>query len=269
MAMMCALLATASVAAPAMADDDDDDAPTVRAVSINGNPSVGGMLIADTRVTGAPAPTLAYEWRRCAPRPPRHCAIVSGDAAYTVGPADAGHEIRVTVTASNASGSDAKRSEPVLIAEPTAPAPSAPPPAPAPPPPAPVVVAPPPAATPASPRLPRLMTPFPVVRYRGSLAAGGVRLDLFRISAPRGASITVVCAGQGCPARSSARRPKSGRVRALERFLPAGIRITVRVSRPGRIGKHVRIAVRRGKPPARRDRCLLPGSTRAVKCPAR
>jgi hypothetical protein len=53
----------------------------------------------------------------------------------------------------------------------------------------------------------------------------------------------------------------------LERFLRAGTRITIRVRRQARIGKYVRFEVRAGRPPARRDACVLPGDPRPVGCP--
>ena len=66
-------------------------------------------------------------------------------------------------------------------------------------------------------------------------------------------------------ARRRSRPP--GRIRVLERFLLAGTRIAIRVVRPGYIGKYMRIRIRAGGPPSRRDACLMPGSTRAIICP--
>ena len=39
-------------------------------------------------------------------------------------------------------------------------------------------------------------------------------------------------------------------------------------SKGGLIGKYTRFVIRRGKAPQRLDRCLMPGATRGVKCPA-
>jgi hypothetical protein len=59
------------------------------------------------------------------------------------------------------------------------------------------------------------------------------------------------------------------RIRRLEKhFYPAGVKIEVRVTRPGTIGKYTLFRVRRGKPPARTDRCLIPGEPSPVRCPA-
>lgn len=57
------------------------------------------------------------------------------------------------------------------------------------------------------------------------------------------------------------------RVRALQRSYRPGVTIEIRVTQARRIGKYTRIKTRRGKAPVRIDRCLLPGSTRPVKCP--
>ena len=75
----------------------------------------------------------------------------------------------------------------------------------------------------------------------------------------------VSCRGDGCPVGRLRRRP--GRIAAFERFLPAGMRIVVRVTRRERIGKYVRLRIRDGRAPARRDACLLPGSPRPAPCP--
>ncbi len=114
-------------------------------------------------------------------------------------------------------------------------------------------------------RLPYL-SPFPVLRVRGSVAVRGARIDMLRVSAPRRATVSVTCTGSGCPVRRRIRG--AGRIRAFERYLPAGLRITVRVTSPGHLGKYVRLVIRGGKPPFRRDACLLPGDKRAVVCPA-
>jgi hypothetical protein len=58
------------------------------------------------------------------------------------------------------------------------------------------------------------------------------------------------------------------RLRHLQGSYRAGAVIEVRVTKRGWIGKYTRIVVRRGKPPARRDLCLFPGSSRPRTCPA-
>jgi hypothetical protein len=112
----------------------------------------------------------------------------------------------------------------------------------------------------------RYMSPFPVVRIRGRLAVGGARVSMLNVTAPRAARVSAHCEGSGCPSiRRRSRAP--GRVRVLERFLIAGTRITIRVRRPGYIGKYTRITIRAGRPPSRRDACLMPGSSRPARCP--
>jgi hypothetical protein len=118
----------------------------------------------------------------------------------------------------------------------------------------------------AGPAAPRFLRPFPVVRIRGYVAARGARVTLLKVAAPSRVRVLLRCEGRGCPVVRRRARPP-GRIRALERFLPAGTRITIRVIRPGYIGKYVRIRIRAGRPPSRRDACLMPGSTRAVTCP--
>jgi hypothetical protein len=57
-------------------------------------------------------------------------------------------------------------------------------------------------------------------------------------------------------------------MRTLERrLLRAGVIVKVFVTRAGTVGKFTRFRVRRGKPPLRSDRCLLPGSSVPVQCP--
>jgi hypothetical protein len=115
------------------------------------------------------------------------------------------------------------------------------------------------------------MRPFPVVRIRGHLTARGAAIRLFTVRTPRAATITVRCLGRRCPRRSwrrTARRAGLTRVKAFEGRLRAGVRLRVRVVRPGFVGKQTTILIRRGKVPARRDRCLVPGARRPTACRA-
>jgi hypothetical protein len=111
----------------------------------------------------------------------------------------------------------------------------------------------------------RLMRPFPIVRVKGTLLRGGARISVLRVRAPAGARVDVRCDGPRCPLRR--RSFGSGRIGALERFLPTGTQVTIRVSEPDSIGKHVRLLIRDGKAPKRRDACLIPGSGEPVQCP--
>jgi hypothetical protein len=299
--VVIALLGVLAVASPAMADE----APQVRSVTIQGGdaPVVGDTLTAIAVVTGDPAPTVRYQWARCGPTKPNECRNL-GDAravaTYTVVTADLGARLIVRVVAKNSKGSDDLRSEPTAVV--TAPPPDPPPPNPPPPnppPPNPPPPNPPPtsgttpgatqtpvsfAPAPSSPVVgigapgpatapltpvfppPPYLRPFPVVRIKGASMAGGALIELLRVTAPRTAEVNVRCAGKRCPLRRIIVR--AGRIKPLERFLPAGLAITIRVTRPGYIGKYVRFIVRSRAAPERTDACLLPTSSRPRRCPA-
>ena len=116
----------------------------------------------------------------------------------------------------------------------------------------------------------RLLNPFPVVRLRGKVVGGGVFIRTLAVRAPVGATVQVSCKGRGCPRRTqtqSSGRRRSLRFRKLRGFLGAGTVIRVYVTQPGTIGKYVRFTVRKTRPPARRDWCVMPGSTSAARCP--
>jgi hypothetical protein len=124
----------------------------------------------------------------------------------------------------------------------------------------------PPAATPVGSRF---IQPFPRVRIKGFFTPRGARLELFTIKGTDGAQIQVVCRSRSCPYRTRAIASRASvRLRSLERFHPAGARFVVRITSAGLIGKYTRIVIRRGREPKRRDRCLLPGQTKPVRCPA-
>ena len=132
--------------------------------------------------------------------------------------------------------------------------------------------APPAAPAPAPVAAPSWLTPFPTVRIAGRTTRRGARLSVIEVRAPSGSEIVVRCAGRRCPAATrratvaSAGRPV--RIRAFERFLRAGTILSVRVTKPGLIGKYTRFRIRRRKPPARWEACLLPGATAPTECPA-
>ena len=124
-----------------------------------------------------------------------------------------------------------------------------------------------PVATPARP--PRLLRPFPVVRIKGVLTAGGARVTLLSVRAPRGSRVTVTCRGSDCPSRRYTSPASTGRLRPFERALSAGTRLEIRVTKAGFIGKSTVFVICRRAAPKRTDRCLPPGAKRAVRCPAR
>lgn len=126
-----------------------------------------------------------------------------------------------------------------------------------------------PPTTPAGPVFRVLLSPFPVVRLAGTVTAGGARIRMLVVRAPRGARVLVRCRGKRCPARSytkvASRKPI--RFRALERFLPAGSVIEVLVRRGDQIGKYTSFRIRRNRVPKRTDACLTPHASRGTECP--
>jgi hypothetical protein len=113
-----------------------------------------------------------------------------------------------------------------------------------------------------------MLKPFPVVRVRGFLTPNGVRITLFTVRAPQGARIVARCRGHGCPARRlTARSQGLTHLRRFERAVPVGVRFLVLVTARRRIGKYAAITVRRGRAPARVDRCVNPGSRTPTSCP--
>jgi hypothetical protein len=59
------------------------------------------------------------------------------------------------------------------------------------------------------------------------------------------------------------------RLRAFERFLPAGTVLQVRVTSAGRIGKYASFVIRAHSAPLRHDLCLMPGKSKPAACPTR
>ena len=240
--------------------------PALLSVSIQGSAVVGQTLAAAFEAAGDPVTKIEYQWRRCKADKPDDCGDIKDAkaATYTVTPSDLGFRLRVRVKVRNSAGDDEEQSFPTAIVSTTpqpSPAPAAPQPAPAAPPPAAFASSPSPAAIAGSPRL---LRPFPVVRVAGYIRSHGSRIVLFSVKAPRGASIDVRCKGPRCPLRHRSFRP--GRVKPLERYLPAGTAITIRVMRPGFIGTYTHVVIRSRKRPGRQDACVLPGDTRPRPC---
>jgi hypothetical protein len=240
---------------PAFADSPAKLGP----VGIRGDAAPGATLTAAVVAAGDPAPRIGYEWARCVPDQPDQCLAIPGanSAGYTVSSDDVAHSLIVRVTAKNSRGTDSASSGPtaVVVAAPTDPT--------APPPPTSNEVGINFLDTPAQAVY---LQPFPVIRVAGSAIRGGAYIHLLRVSAPAVTHVAVNCAGPGCPVRRLSRGP--GRIRRLERFLPAGVAITIRATRAGYIGKYVSLVIRSHAAPKRRDACLLPGDTRPVACPA-
>lgn len=126
-----------------------------------------------------------------------------------------------------------------------------------------------------SPPAAGVLRPFPTVRIAGRPFPLGVRVSALSVKAPTGATITIACRGRGCPARAAKRTAVSAGGRALavafrgfERFLPAGVKLEIRVSKGASIGAYTRFAVRRHRLPLRVDSCLDPSGVRPIACPS-
>jgi hypothetical protein len=276
---MAAVVASALAAAPAEASR-----PRItKGPVITGTAEVGALLRAEgAEWRGDPEPEAEWRWLRCTSPglDANRCQSIPGavQPEYTATEADLDKRLRVFLTVSNKDGSawHVSASTAPIAARPAPPpqppSPSAEPePGPAPfptlQPVAPAPVAPLRVAAPRPAVPPRLMRPVPVVRIRGFATARGARITLLSVSAPRDARIAVRCRGRGCPGRRAAQAAALTRLRRFERFLPAGVRLRIAVTKPGRIGKVTTFRIRHGAPPVRTDRCLSPGRRKAVACP--
>ncbi len=117
-----------------------------------------------------------------------------------------------------------------------------------------------------APLVPLAFDPFPVVRIKGELTAAGARVTLLSVQAPRDVRIDVDCIGKDCPAKHFRSPAGKHRLSKFERSWRAGTRLSVRVTKPGYIGKFTEFVIRRQAEPKRSDRCLTPGATRPVPC---
>ena len=130
----------------------------------------------------------------------------------------------------------------------------------------------------------RLMSPFPIVRIAGRVSRRGARIRRLSVNAPPGSAVKIRCIGRGCPFKTASRtvsmRASSGAVPLLPptrltlirrvegRTLRTRAILRVFVTRSDVIGKYTRFRIRKGKPPARQDSCLIPGSLKPVGCPS-
>jgi hypothetical protein len=295
---LCTLLAVVLGALAPAAADARPPHFTERPVVV-GTPQVGATLQAQAAWDDDPDATASWQWLRCdgTTDNPNACAEIGGATAqsYTVTDADLGNRLRVEVVLSNEEEDSAPVVSPATALVTAAPAPE-PEPSPEPtatpgaqPEPSPeptatpgaqpeptttTTTAPAPAPAPVSAVLdvraaaPRLMSPLPLVRIRGVLTRSGARITLMTVRAPRGARIAVLCFGRSCPARRWARTASLTRIARFEARLRAGTRLVITITKPRRIGKHTTIVIRLGAAPTRRDRCLMPGERRPVRCPA-
>jgi hypothetical protein len=122
------------------------------------------------------------------------------------------------------------------------------------------------------------LAPFPIVQFNGSFAAGGgTHLSQLTVQLPVGSHLGVRCIGAGCPFHSESvieRAPRGQSAAStvlvtlvrLQRTLPAGTRIEIRVTEGNTIGKFTSLTMRRGKAPLRTDLCLAPGRAEPLRC---
>jgi PKD repeat protein len=117
--------------------------------------------------------------------------------------------------------------------------------------------------------LPRMLSPFPIVRLVGSVTEVGTRIRLLAVRAPKAARALVRCRGRGCPVKRTETLVGRDPVRfpAFRRLLPAGVVLEVLVHRGDSIGKYTRFKLRRNRRPQRSDGCLWPGTIRMRPCP--
>lgn len=113
----------------------------------------------------------------------------------------------------------------------------------------------------------KFIHPFPVVRISGRFKGKKTTLTRVTVRTPHGTRIRVNCKGRGCPYKRKAIAAKFISVRALKGVYRPKATIEIRVTQAKKIGKYTRVRTRRGKAPVRTDRCLMPGKTKAVRCP--
>jgi hypothetical protein len=258
---------------------------------IVGDTVVGTTLSPSEGLWRSPNPgstLVRWEWWRCPNASGKGCRIASFDSTYKLSEADRGSYIALArfifllawPPLSALKPSAAKG--PVTLAAVATPVPPpvatpAPPPPPPPPAPAPTfeTAAPAPTPVPTSGQVlhqnasQRMLKPFPVVRMRGVLTARGARVTVLSVRAPRKARVVLRCSGS-CPTKRWAptvRHRMTTRVRAFERYLSSGTRISVTVTRKGYIGKRTVFKIRRGRAPLRTDSCVS-SAGRRLKCPA-
>ena len=121
-----AALVVAAVPMAATAGRGTNDAPQNTAPPvITGNATVGQTLSASAGTWSGKGLKFAFDWLRCDALGGSCVDTGSTSSSYTAAAADAGHAIRVSVTATNKSGSATAQSAPTAaVATPAAPAPT-------------------------------------------------------------------------------------------------------------------------------------------------
>lgn len=270
--MVLTVAALATAAAPVGASAQSRQPVIDQWPSLIGAAVVGERLEAIGATWSGRSVTVSWAWLRCESDSLWSCRAIDGEPgqSYFVRAHDVGKRLRALLVVRNRDGQAyAWTSATSVIAAPAPPSPAVATPPPVVTPPAPLPS--PPAVAPPAPAVsapPQMMRPAPLVRVRGWLTRRGAHISLLTVRAPRGARISVVCSGPGCPRRAPASATKLTRLRAYEGNLRAGARLVIRVTRPGFVGKHTLIRIRRGKQPLRIDRCLYPGTRGPSQCRA-
>ena len=255
-------------------------ATVTQAPTISGTLEAGSTLTASSGVWAPRDATPSYSWLRCSASG-ADCAGISGASGRTYGvrTVDEGHTLRVRLTATQKNGRAASAdSAPtaVVVARKPYTIPSEP------------ATDPSTVVTPTGPgtgtfssgtatgggsepspgtSLP-FIDPFPVIRIAGRFRGKRTTLTRVTVRAPRGTRIRINCTGRGCPYKRRATAVRLLRIRSLQRTYRPNATIEIRVTQPEKIGKYTRMRMRRDKAPLRVDRCLMPGKSKPVRCPA-
>jgi hypothetical protein len=209
--------------------------------TITGSAREGELLTLNTGTwTGSDPITYTYSWARCSPA----CKTVSGSQRYRVTGTDVGSVLAGTVTARNAIGTVSATVRTGAVAAKVA----------------------------STSKLKRL-SPFPTMLIDGRVAGRITSISTLRLRrVPGGATITATCKGRGCPFRKSTVKVRKGKSRTvklprLQRRMRAGTTVVITVRKGNTLGKYIRLRFRRGSAPARIDRCVVPKSSKPIKCP--
>ena len=111
--------------------------------------------------------------------------------------------------------------------------------------------------------------PLPVVTIQGTVdVKGNVKLSRVEVRALRGSSVDIRCKGRKCPFKRSRRVMITSKLRLgqLERGLRGPMTLTLRIARPGQLGKYLRYQIRRNKPPKRFDACIDQNTRKVRPC---
>jgi PKD domain len=127
-----------------------------------------------------------------------------------------------------------------------------------------------------------LLSPFPIVRVSGIVRNRGIKVRLLSVTGPVGVTVHVRCSGRGCPLKRTSTVVERGRrsgsslpagsglvriKRFRNRLLRTGVIVRIFVVKQGAVGKYTRLRIRKGKPPARVDRCVTSVNSRPFPCP--